>query len=184
MISKYCTAANTKRWIDNIDDHVATLNSRYHSGIDMTPNDADKPENQLAVLNFLERKRQALPVKKPNYLPGEIVRISKDSGKFNRSYNKQSVEECFVIVRQVSGFRQPLYELQSLSPPYDNIVGVFAEFELTPVSRMTEFKIDRVLRRKNGLKEVTFRFLPPRFTLWVAANATGPFYPLAVSAEL
>ena len=41
--------SNSVRWIDYVEQTVDIYNSRFHSSIGMTPNEADDDENHLAI---------------------------------------------------------------------------------------------------------------------------------------
>jgi len=60
ILSKIFIRTKSTRWIDKIENVINVYNKTPHSGIlDLTPNDANKPENQSILKKLNYEKRQA-----------------------------------------------------------------------------------------------------------------------------
>jgi hypothetical protein len=92
-------------------------NSRPHRTIGMSPNDAEKDENQEAVLNAHNQRYTKLNAKrkKPKYSVGTRVLVkSLPSNRFHRGYDRSFNDEQFEIVDVKTNMPIPMYILKSL----------------------------------------------------------------------
>ena len=162
----YMTSAGTDRYIDALPQLVLSYNKSVHSRLKMTPLQAERAVNDLAVkdmlnryyLSFFDRKRK----KKLKFAVGDTVRVSKLKNPFMRSYKDQSNEELFEIIEIRSNMPINMYRLKSLEN-LDEIRGAFYESELTKID-LELFDIERVLKRR------TRRGVPQVFVKWRGYN--------------
>ena len=128
LSSRYLTANNTKRYVDDLDALLENYNSRYHRSIKMTPNEASKPENSGKVYSNLYPIESSLP-KKQKFKVGDFVRISKDKGKFRRGFRTNFTSGIFVI-SDVLDTKPVTYKVAEIRNA-DKIIGTFYSEELS-----------------------------------------------------
>jgi len=82
---KYFTANNTNKYIDVLDDFVDKCNNTRHSSIKMTPVEASKKKNEVAVYRNLypDLTRRLMRAK---YKIGDKVRIHKKKKLFEKGF--------------------------------------------------------------------------------------------------
>jgi len=148
IIYKYMTENETNRYVDVLQDLVKSYNNRKHRMINMTPNEAEKNENNEHLqINLLQQKQvEQIKTRKPQLQAGEYVRIAKQKGKFSRSYDEQAMQEIYRIKNVDLRKKIPLYHLTDYDGK-ESLLGGFYEFELTPVKTDT-FRIEKVLKKR------------------------------------
>lgn len=148
LIYKYLTENETNRYIDVLQKLVESYNNRKHRMIGMTPNEAEKNQNNEHLqLNLIQKQQlEKIKTKKPKYKIGSYVRIAKQKGKFSRSYDEQTMQEIFKIKSINTSKPIPLYNITNFDGSED-ILGGFYEFELIPVVTNT-YRIEKVLKKR------------------------------------
>lgn len=168
VIYKYFTYTNNCKYINILDDVVLAYNNKKHRSIGMAPKQVSD-KNILSVWQNLTKNR-IKNSKKPKYIVGDYVRISKIKRYFTKGYKQNWTEEVFKIVSVI--LRNPVvYKLSDLA---DEIVtGVFYELEIQKViiDENTEYLIDKILRvKRNGNSRsylVKWKGYPEKFNSWV-----------------
>lgn len=179
---RYFTHQNSRRYIDVLQDIVTGYNNGYHSSIKMRPADVTFDNDTLAWKNIQSyrksKKKLAAdakkPKKKPKYRCGDMVRISRSKGVFEKGYMANFSEEIFKI-RRVLEHRDPVvYLLEDLNG--EEIDSIFYEPELSLVRIDTEnhtWQINEILRTSgrgaNKKYFVSWVGWPKKFNSWVAA---------------
>ena len=168
---KYFTAKNTRRYLDSLPALVRGYNRAYHRSIRRAPIEVTS-RNQKEVRQTL----YGLPTlrrRKYRYQVGDLVRISKTKGKFEKSYLPNWSTEMFRIARRHP--RQPVvYTLEDLNG--DRLDGTFYETELQPVTSPTDryYHVEKILktetRRGKPYYFVQWRGWPASFNSWVPAT--------------
>ena len=138
---KYFTANNTRRYIDVLQDIVDGCNNTVHSSIKMAPSKVHDSD-QVHLCQLLYKKD--LP-KKYKYEVNSHVRISKARRAFKKGYLSNWTEEVFTIVAREKKIR-PVYTLKDYNG--EIIEGKFYEEELKQVDSPSEFRIEKVLKKK------------------------------------
>jgi transposase InsO family protein len=131
LIYKYLTHYRTERYIHVLDKLLATYNNRYHRTIKMTPNNAEKPNNQHLVRQAHEARYSSLLDHKgtPEYSVGDIVRLKVWKSTFARGYKNQFTDELFKVISIKDNMPIPMYIVQSLNDSVP-IQGAFYGREL------------------------------------------------------
>ena len=111
---RYLTAANSKRYVDKLQDKVHAYNHSYHRSIKMTPVSVDK-NNEKTVFNTLYKTTQE-PMVVFRYDVGDTVRISKARATFRKGYEQTFTDEYFVISQRIARC-PPVYKLQTMQAP-------------------------------------------------------------------
>ena len=171
---RYFTAKNTHRYIDVLPELIESYNNSYHRSIKMTPLQVTK-ENAAQVFRNLyapsiHRKKAAT---KMNFKEGELVRISKLRGVFDKKYEQSYTDELFTVSEGIPR-QPPVYKLKD----YDGevIKGTFYEKELqkVKVSNDKAFQVEKILKRRvvRGKKQmyVCWKNWPEKFNSWVDAG--------------
>lgn len=169
---RYFTAHNTRRYLEVLPDLLEGYNRSYHSGIKMTPAEVC-PENADQVFRNLYGTTPARPKINVKFKRGDLVRISKVRGVFDKKYEQSFTDETFTVTRALRR-SPPVYKLED----YDGepIEGSFYEAELQKV-KMTEdkaFHVEKILKRRavRGEKQVFVKWKnwPEKFNSWVKAS--------------
>lgn len=173
-LQRYFTYKNTFRYLDVLQDVVYAYNHTQHSSTRMQPAAVTLENAYIAVKNI--RKKYRDPPKRPvKYKVGQMVRISRAKGAFEKSYVAQWTEEIFFISK-ISTTRTPhVYELKDQAG--EKIDGIFYEQEINPVNKdleQQEFIVEKVLKRrgrgKNAEVFVKWSGWPDKFNSWIKAS--------------
>ena len=124
---------STKRYIDGLGEIVTAFNSKVNRTIELSPNNAYKPENHEYVMKKHEVKYKKILSKKrkPSYRVNDkvrIIRLSQPSMKI-RSYQQSFTSEIFRIVRIDTRLPLPRYYLRDAND--EPVIGSFADNELS-----------------------------------------------------
>src|SRR5437899_1133023 len=126
---KYFTANGTVKWIDVLDKLIKNYNNSYHRSIKMTPSEANQEKNEELVHTNLYGER-TVKKEKPQYKPGDLVRISKYEKDFRKGYLPHFTNEIFYVDR-VLDTRPPTYKLKDEKE--EEVYGAFYKQELSKV---------------------------------------------------
>ena len=171
LLYKYLSQNNTLRYIDYLQDLVKSYNKRYHRTIKMSPNEGELSKNHPKIFMELNDRIMALRRKKrkPKYKIGDEVRIKPNRFKFRRAYDKQFLEEIFIITNIKDNMEVIMYEIKDLLD--EPIIGAFYEDELSAVNDPKVYKIDKVIKRKkiNGEMQYLVSWIGygPKFNQWI-----------------
>ena len=161
---RYFTHANTFKYLDVLQDLVASYNESPHRSIGgIRPVDV-KEENQLEVweAHYAQPKRSKPPRFKFNI--GDIVRISRSKGVFEKGYTTNWSEEYFKVSRRLMR-APPTYRLEDLNG--EELLGVFYEREMQKIIPPDEHIVEKVLRKRGDSYLVKWRGWPSSFNTWV-----------------
>ena len=148
-------------------DLVDGYNNTIHSSIKMAPSRV-RVSDQVQLRQLLYKKN--LP-KKYKYELNSYVRISKARRTFKKGYLPNWTEEIFTIASREKRIR-PVYVLKDYN---NNIIeGKFYEEELQQVDTPDEFRIEKVIKKKQQGKR-TLYFInwlgyDDSFNSWVSAE--------------
>ena len=171
-IWRYFTFANTKRYIDILQDIVRGYNNSIHSSIKMTPASVTLKNAHIAVKNI--RNKYKPVVRTPKYTVGEYVRVIRERGVFEKGYVAGYTEEIFKIIKVLTHRKPPVYVLEDFNG--DAVNGVFYEEELSPViiKPTTLYQIDQIIKTagvgRNKKYFVSWAGYPASFNSWIAAS--------------
>ena len=133
---KRFTAENTRKWIDMLPKLLSDYNNRKHSSIKMSPIKA----SGQTTLNI----SYDIPPIPAKFETGDIVRISRVKGLFEKGYLPNWSEEIYKIVK-VKPTNPPTYIIADLKGRI--IRGSFYEQELQKTQQQV-FRIEKVIRKK------------------------------------
>ena len=169
---RYFTPANTRRYLDVLDDLLHSYNNTYHRSIGMAP-------AEVGLHNEEEVRARLYPLKPKSYRwkydVGDRVCIAMQRRPFRKGYLGDWSEEIFEIASRLP--TSPVtYEVRDLAD--ELIEGRFYEYEIQKVLKSDDehFDIDRILKtRKRGGKIqylVSWKGYPSKFNSWVDDIAT------------
>jgi transposase InsO family protein len=185
LMYKHLSQRETLRYIDVLPRLVETYNKRGHRTLqDMSPAEADLPENEHAVQAIFHRRYTEAAKRRKSRLPfsvGNLVRVKTEPKKVSssaRAYAEQFHGEYYRIVRINRTLPIALYYLQSVDTG-DHIEGGFYANELQR-QRGDVYKIEAVLDRRvrGGRRQifVKWRYFGDNWNEWIdEANVVGAF---------
>ena len=130
---RYFHQSNTHRWVDVVDKIVNSINNTPNRTTGIEPNKVTfKNAEELKRRMYGENPYEAAEAVKPKYKVGDIVRISKAKGKFDKGYHPKYTLEKFKI-KEVYRTDPPHYKIEDLKNPPEKILGVIYEPEISLV---------------------------------------------------
>ena len=170
MMWRELTARNTHEWIDILPELIDTYNNTKHSKLKMTPNEASAHPEKVAKVWAALRKEQREPTK-PKFKIGDVVRISRSKGLFEKGYDVNWSREVFRI-SSVDERNPPMYHI--IDRRDEEIKGSFYNEELQHVKHPDVFLIDHVIKEKGkgSKKQLFVRWLGygPQNDSWILAS--------------
>jgi transposase InsO family protein len=173
---RYFTHKNTRRYIDVLQDIVHAYNHTRHSATRMQPAVVTRENARIARENITHRWKDVNKIKNAKYHVGDLVRVSRAKGTFEKGYEANWTEEIFRIQRIFEWRKPRVYELSDLAG--EVIDGIFYEQELARVEKNlqeAEFIVDRVIKSKgrgaNKQLLVSWRGYPSKFDSWIPASS-------------
>ena len=146
---RYFDYANTHRYWNVLDDLVDGYNRTYHRSIKMAPLEVTKFNAQTVWKRLYPElmKRRKSDHVKFKFKVGDLVRITRSKGVFEKGYAENWTEEMFKIKRRIAR-RPPVYTLEE----YDgtSIIGIFYEQELQKVEDEDFFRIEKILKKRGS----------------------------------
>jgi len=149
LIYRFLTENETPRYIDKLQEILKAYNNRGHRTIKfMSPNEAEKEENQAKVFNSLFQNYSNIcsQRKAPQLQIGDRVRVHTTKGKFTRGYHERFGREHFEIIKVNTQMPIPQYIIKSLNSGHIQ-KGGFYENELQQIEGDV-FKVEKVLKKR------------------------------------
>lgn len=147
-------------WYDKLPTLVLEYNTSRHRTIKMSPLKAMQPENAEAVYATQFKGAGGTD---PAFVIGDQVRTSLSKKIFEKESTQAWSEEVFRI-RDVIPSQPTTYKLEDLLG--EEIVGSFYREQLKVTSQKI-FRIERVLRRRNGQALVKWSDYDSKFNSWI-----------------
>ena len=163
---KYFYATGKQRYVDVLDEFVRGYNSAIHSTTKAAP-DSITPYNGESIWrrmygHLLKKKKKPLP----KYKVGDIVRISKAKGTFEKGYITNWTEELFIVKRVITGgVGRDRYEIKDFQE--EPIYGTFKPEELQKIKVTKPKEIKKTVKRTASQKAVQWRGYPDDLITWI-----------------
>ena len=146
MMRKYLYSKGTYNWVDVLDELTNNYKNTKHSSILMKPKDVNKTNENIVWVTLYGWALGELPL--PKFRIGDTVRVSKYKSIFAKGYEANFTEEIFKISKVFRG-DPTVYEIEV--DEGEPIIGKFYE-ELSVVNKKDNtYRIEKVLRKKNGM---------------------------------
>jgi len=179
---RYFTEANTRKWIDVLPRLISDYNSRKHSTLGMSPESAGLMTNQKKIYLIhnppLDREGGQFKggeTRKPKWSIGDVVRISRVKGTFEKGYLPNFSREIFTVVQVEVPFdlEEPItYRLRDHND--EILLGSFYDEELGPVKYPEVFLVESTLEEKKvkGKKHYLVKWLgfPSSMNSWLSED--------------
>lgn len=149
------------KWQSILPKIVLEYNTTKHSKIKMKPADVNKT-NEARLLNTVYSNIKIAGPAKLN--PGDLVRISKHKGQFEKGYTPNWSTEVFriVTVKITNPVTYLLADLQS-----QPISGGFYEFELQKTKVSDIYLVEKILRKKGSKAYVKWLGISSDQNSWI-----------------
>ena len=167
----YFTAKKTSRYVDVLQQFVDSYNAAKHRAIGMAPASV-RSVHTNTIWKRLYGDGSAAPGKRKNIHAGELVRISRWKGNFEKGYMPNWSKETFHVAKAI---RQPqaMYEIHDKEG--EELAGNFYEKELQHV-KSGEYVVEKVLkerRKSDGTLEVFVKWegWPSEYNSWISKDS-------------
>lgn len=161
-------------WTAFLPDALRIYRSRFHRTIRMSPQEAERTENEEKVRENLLNYFHKRGVKKniPKYKIGDKVKLSRMRFRFARGYQQENTGEYFIITsvdNKLPG--EVRYQLNDAGS--EAVIGSFFENEITLYYPPDYYDINILDTRGSGKKKsyyVHYTDYPSKFDEWVSAE--------------
>jgi len=166
----YFTAHQTDKYIDILDKLTDAYNHSYHRTIGMRPVDVKKKDEPALFAKMfgedIASKRRRLT---PELKPGEMVRVSKLKGQFEKGYMPNWSQEHFIVDKVNTSTQRRVYKLKDYAN--EDISGSWYDQEVQPIKKNL-YLVEKVLRKRkaaSGEQElfVKWKGWPNKFNSWI-----------------
>ena len=127
-IYRYFHNRKNHRWVDVVDKIADSINNSANRTTGIAPNDVNYNNAQQILQKVY--KNAYTPTTKPKFSAGDLVRVSKNKGKFGKSYHPNFTSEIFKI-KQVKHSNPIHYKIEDLKG--EDILGVWYDSDLSIV---------------------------------------------------
>lgn len=144
VLHRHFTKTGRERFLDILPDALEAYNNRSHEALGTSPNDVSS-ESYEDIWLKLYNPQDYFERRKAHLVPGDSVRISKARGAFKRGFTENWSRELFYIekILQTSPITYRIRDWKG-----ESIRGSFYKDELQKVREPSEYKIEKILRRK------------------------------------
>jgi transposase InsO family protein len=156
---RYFTHNNTQNWVKVLPDLISSYNNHRHSSIKMSPIEAKKKKNWWKISS----SREIVKSRHPKLNVGNLVRISKTKGVFEKGYKANWSEQIFVIHDIDRKEDPPMYTIKDYKG--EIIEGKFYKQELQKVQKPDNYPIEKIYETQKNWKLVKFVGYPEKY--WV-----------------
>jgi transposase InsO family protein len=173
LMHMYMTENETRKYIDQLDNLLATYNKRFHRSINMSPNEADKPTNRELVIDVLNRKRYGPIAQKRSksgseFQVGDIVRLKIHASTFQKGHDETFTGEMFRIKNILDTLPITQYEVETYNGD-ETIRGSFYSSELQLCTNPV-FKIEKIIARRGNKLFVKWLHFDEQYNEWINAS--------------
>ena len=167
MMWRYMTDKATYRYVDNLQNLVATYNNSYHRSIGMAPSRVSEQNVKSVFTHMYGDPSSVFKKDKGKHINykfkvGDHVRIGVKKEPFEKGYVQTYSSEIYKIKQRLKHLNPVQYRLQTLNS--EDIEGKFYSQELVSVTYSPDkvYPVEKVLdkeKRKNGKVYVKVKWL-------------------------
>ena len=195
-LGRYMAYNKTRKWIDALPDITESYNNTYHRTIKMSPREAlSTPDPILWTTQYRrpeleqqQKKTTTKPVKIKKRLrekklykfkPGDVVRLSRIPGRYDKESDKKWTDELFRVTSRSLNQGIPKYEVKDFAN--DPIIDKFSSDELQKVivDQDTQYDTDKIIRKRKrkGKTQVLVHWVgwPSKFDSWIDEEQVKDF---------
>lgn len=166
MMWKQFSLQGTYKWLDLLPKIVKKYNSTKHSTIGMRPEDVNT-KNAGQLLKTAYSHLKTVDPKKPKFVVGDHVRVSKHRAAFTKGYTPNWSNEIFKIAK-VRLTNPTCYLLEDDS--HQEIKGAFYEKELQKTKHPDTYLVEKVIRKKGNQLLVKWLGFDNKHNSWISKN--------------
>lgn len=156
------------KWIGMLDKLIKDYNLSYHRTIKRRPIDVSFANEQLLLNTVYNYKSDVYFGKKPKFMEGDPVRISKYKHVFEKGYTPNWTTEVFRI-RKVQENTDPVTYLLS-DYRGEDVSGSVYEHELLLVKHPDLYLVEKILRKRGTQAYVKWLGFDSSHNSWVDSN--------------
>ena len=190
-LGRYMTYNKTRRWIDALANVTDSYNNTYHRTIKMSPKEAlvtedpilwktqyetQKKRRKLASPKKKQKKKESRPKPIYKFKVGDVVRLSKLPGSFDKETDQKWTDELFRVTTRSLNQGIPKYEVKDFAN--DPIIDKFSNDELQKVlvDEGTHYDVEEKRRRK-GKTQLLVHWVgwPSKFDSWIDEDQLKDF---------
>lgn len=171
---KYFTAKGNRRYVDVLDQLLASYNNSYHQSIKMRPVEVPyaDPTRVFNNLYGFESEREMLmapPREHVKFKVGDNVRLKYHVEPMEKGYYPNFMDQILTITKVIKRVPRVVYMLQD---EQGNTLPrkVYAQ-DIQLVSKESSFRIEKILkkRKRKGVREVFVKWLnhDPSYNSWI-----------------
>ena len=194
-LGRYMAYNKTRRWLDALPSITESYNNTYHRTIKMSPREAlSTPDPILWTTQYqdpaLNKKKNKTksPVKAKDRLskkklfgfkPGDVVRLSRIPGRYDKESDKKWTDELFRVTSRSLNQGIPKYEVKDFAndPILDKFFG--DELQKVMVDQDTQYDIEKIIkkRKRQGKTQVLVHWVgwPSKFDSWIDEDEVKDF---------
>ena len=172
-IWKYFHATGKQRYVDVLPQLVASYNATVHSTTRTSPASVT-PYNAESVWRKVyghllkgAKKKRGKKRPSPRYAVGDVVRISRDKGTFEKGYKTGWIEELFTVQRVIPASHYGRHRYELVDAEGEPIYGRFKEEELQRIRPSKPREIKKTVARTAQQKAVRWRGYPDELVTWI-----------------
>ena len=175
-IARYMRHNHTREWYKALPLLTESYNKTYHRTIKRSPAEALQSEDTdlWQVQYEPEFNKTALQTKSYVFNIGDVVRISKIAGTFDKESDPKWTEELFTIYARRKNQGIPRYDLKDFNNEPISDSFLTSELQKVNITSDTAYEIEKVLRTRKikGKKQALIRWKGwgPQFDSWIDAD--------------
>lgn len=163
---RYMTSSGSRRYIDVLDDLVCAYNKSKHRSIGMAPVEVTE-DNQRQVFQHLFKSPDVLPTttESTDLRVGDSVRVRYKLGRFDKAYYPTFGDQVFKVKKVIKGPYRCTFKLSDWQG--QEVKQSFYREELQTVSPQTDYRIEKVIRRRGNRALVKYLNYPEAANEWI-----------------
>lgn len=161
---KHFSFVGKYKWIGSpINDIVYNYNHTIHTTTKYKPSEINKLNESIIAKN-IKNRHKAISLKKNKYHIGDVVRISKYKGEFQKGYTPNWSTELFTVMKVIKSEPTTYYVRDQHGIP---IKGCFYEYELQKTKYPNIYLVEKVIKTSGNKVCVKWLGLSSKENSWI-----------------